>query len=106
MSCVLQHADLGPEQIPGRFRGGAKRLRSITTYDSEGWLAKDKAAISSSEATPNPNGSYTVWFNSPGSQNNVETPSPFTALLRIYVPKSKDGVNWYLKNASKDLVIK
>jgi hypothetical protein len=27
MSCVLQHADLGPEQIPGRFRGGAKRLR-------------------------------------------------------------------------------
>lgn len=84
-------------------RGG---FWSITTYDSEGWLAKDKAAISSGEATPNPDGSYTVRFNSPGRPNNVETPSPFTALLRIYVPKSKDAVSWYLKNASKDLVIR
>jgi len=84
-------------------RGG---FWSITTYDSEGWLAKDKAAISNAEATPNPDGSYTIRFNSPGSPNNVETPSPFTALLRIYVPKTKDGAIQYLKNASKDLVIK
>ena len=84
-------------------RGG---FWSITTYDSEGWLAKDKAAISNSEATPNPDGSYTIRFNSPGSPNNVETPSPFTALLRIYVPKSKDIAIEYLKNESKNLVIK
>jgi hypothetical protein len=84
-------------------RGG---FWSITTYDTEGWLAKDKAAISNSEATPNPDGSYTIRFNSPGSPNNVETPSPFTALLRIYVPKSKDIAIEYLKNESKNLVIK
>jgi hypothetical protein len=69
-------------------------------------LARDKAAISNSEATPNPDGSYTIRFNSPGSQNNVETPSPFTALLRIYVPKSKESAMKYLKNESKNLLIK
>jgi hypothetical protein len=79
---------------------------SITTYDSEGWLGKDKAAISNSEATANPDGSYTIRFNSPGNPNNIETPSPFTALLRIYVPKSKDSVIEYLKNESTNLVIK
>ena len=84
-------------------RGG---FWSITTYDSEGWLARDKAAISNSEAAPNPDGSYTIRFNSPSSSNNIETPSPFTALLRIYVPKTKDGAIRYLKNASKNLVIK
>jgi hypothetical protein len=84
-------------------RGG---FWSITTYNSEGWLAKDKAAISNLEATPNPDGSYTIRFNSPGSPNNVETPSPFTALLRIYVPKSKDSAIDYLKNENTNLVIK
>jgi hypothetical protein len=84
-------------------RGG---FWSITTYDSDGWLARDKAAISNSEATPNPDGSYTIRFNSPGSPNNVETPSPFTALLRVYVPKSKDSAMQYLKTESKNLLIK
>jgi hypothetical protein len=84
-------------------RGG---FWSITTYNSEGWLARDKAAISNSEATPNTDGSYTIHFNSPGSPNNIETPSPFTSLLRIYVPKSKAGVVRYLLKANKELVIK
>jgi len=84
-------------------RGG---FWSITTYDSEGWLARDKAAISNSEATPNPDGSYTIRFNSPGSPNNVDTPSPFSALLRVYVPKSKESAMQFLKNESKNLLIK
>jgi hypothetical protein len=84
-------------------RGG---FWSITTYDSEGWLARDKAAISNSEAIQNPDGSYTIWFNSPDNPNNIETPSPFSALLRIYVPKSKESAIQYLKNESKNLLIK
>ncbi|MCP9915868.1 DUF1254 domain-containing protein [Cyanobium sp. ATX 6F1] len=84
-------------------RGG---FWSITTYNSEGWLARDKAALSNSEAIPNPDGSYTIRFNSPGSANNVETPSPFAALLRIYVPKSKESAMQFLKSESKNLVIK
>lgn len=84
-------------------RGG---FWSITTYDSEGWLAKDKAAISNSEATPNPDGTVTVRFNSPGSPNNIDTPTPFTALLRIYVPKSKDSVRQYLSTAADTLAIR
>jgi len=83
-------------------RGG---FWSITTYDSEGWLARDKAAISNSEATPNADGSYTIHFNSSGKPNNIETPSPFSALLRIYVPRTKGGAIQFLKNANKDLII-
>jgi hypothetical protein len=83
-------------------RGG---FWSITTYDADGWLARDKAAISNSEAMPNADGTYTIRFNTPGAANNVDTPAAFTALLRIYVPRSKEGVTRFLEKASKDLVI-
>ncbi len=73
-------------------RGG---FWSLTTYNAEGWLAEDKAAISNSEAEPNEDGSYTINFNSPGALNNVNTPAPFTALLRVYVPASVDGIIAY-----------
>ena len=92
--------------MPPEIHYGRGGFWSITTYNSEGWLAKNKAAISNSEAVANPDGSYTIRFNSPGSPNNIDTPSPFTALLRIYVPKSKDGVIQYLQKAGKELVIK
>lgn len=84
-------------------RGG---FWSITTYNSEGWLAMDKASISDSEAVANNDGSYTIHFNSPGEKNNIDTPTPFAALLRIYVPKSKTGIVTYLPKASQELVIK
>ena len=84
-------------------RGG---FWSITTYNAEGWLARDKAAISNSEATPNKDGSYTIRFNSPGEENNVDTPAPFAALLRVYVPKTKQGIIDYLSKANAELVIK
>ena len=71
-------------------RGG---FWSITTYNSEGWLARAQAAISNSEATPNKDGSYTIRFNSPGEENNVDTPAPFAALLRVYVPKRNKGLS-------------
>jgi hypothetical protein len=69
-------------------------------------LARDKAAISNSEATPNADGSYTIRFNSHGEPNNINTTTPFTVLLRVYVPASKDRVTEYLLKASKDLEIK
>jgi len=84
-------------------RGG---FWSITTYNTEGWLARDNAAISNSEATPNKDGSYTLRFNSPGEENNVDTPAPFAALLRVYVPKTKQGIIDYLSKANAELVIK
>jgi len=83
-------------------RGG---FWSITTYDKEGWIARDKAAISNMEARPNPDGTYTIRFNSPGEPNNIDTPTPFTVLLRVYVPKSKDEISRFLPKASKELVI-
>jgi hypothetical protein len=84
-------------------RGG---FWSITTYNTEGWLAMDKAAISNSEAKPNADGSYTIRFNSPGEPNNVDTPAPFSVLLRMYVPKSKEEVVKFMAKAKDELIIK
>lgn len=78
---------------------------SITTYNNEGWLAEDKAAISNSTAEPNKDGTYTIHFNSPGEINNVNTPSPFSALLRCYVPISKKSMTDYLKSNNGNLII-
>ena len=83
-------------------RGG---FWSITTYNAEGWLAEDKAAISNSEATPNADGSYTINFNNPDAPNNVNTPAPFTALMRVYVPKSVEGINAYFATEARKFVI-
>lgn len=83
-------------------RGG---FWSITTYNEEGWLAEDKAAISNTEATPNADGSYTINFNDPGAPNNVTTPAPFTTLLRMYVPKSVDGIVSYFATDGRAFVI-
>jgi hypothetical protein len=105
---VLRDGKADPSSItftPPDIDYGRGGFWSITTYDADGWLARDKAAISSSEATPNPDGTYTIRFNTPGAANNVDTPAPFTALLRIYVPNSKEGVTRFLEKASKELVI-
>ena len=91
---------------PPQIEYGRGGFWSITTYDDEGWLAKDKAAISNSEATANPDGTFTIRFNSPGEPNNLDTSSPFSALLRVYVPKSKSDVIQYISKASEQLVIK
>jgi hypothetical protein len=78
---------------------------SITTYNLEGWLAKDQAAISNDQAEPNADGTYTIRFNSPGQKNNVKTAAPFSALLRVYVPKSRQGIIEYLAKMRDPLVI-
>jgi hypothetical protein len=84
-------------------RGG---FWSITTYNLQGWLTEDRAAISNDEAEPNDDGTYTIRFNSPGQKNNVQTPAPFSALLRVYVPKSRQGIVEYLAKMRDALVIR
>jgi hypothetical protein len=83
-------------------RGG---FWSVTTYDAEGWLAEDKAAMSSAEATPNADGSYTINFNNPAAPNNVNTPAPFSALVRVYVPESVAGITSYFATEANKFVI-
>jgi hypothetical protein len=36
----------------------------------------------------------------------VDTPTPFTVLFRVYVPKSKEEIIPYMNRAGKELVIK
>ncbi|CAN5393698.1 DUF1214 domain-containing protein [soil metagenome] len=78
---------------------------SITTYNEEGWLAEDKAAISNSTAVPNADGTYTIHFNNPNEKNNVNTSAPFSALLRSYVPVSKATIVDYLTKNNGKIVI-
>jgi len=84
-------------------RGG---FWSVITYDAEGWIARDKASICGADVAPNADGSCTIHFNSPGKPNNVDTPTPFVALLRVYVPRSKEGIVRYIAKAMSELVIK
>jgi hypothetical protein len=84
-------------------RGG---FWSITTYDKEGWLAKDEAAISNTQATANANGTYTIRFNSPDKPNNLETTAPFAALLRFYVPASRESALSFIRKDSKKMIIR
>lgn len=83
-------------------RGG---FWSVTVYNEEGWLARDIAAISNTQAEPNADGTYTINFNSPGKKNNLETPTPFAALFRFYLPESKESAIKYLDEKGKTLVI-
>ena len=62
------------------------------------------ASICNSEVAPNADGSCTIHFNSPGKANNLDTPAPFVALLRVYVPRSKEGILRYMAKAG-ELVI-
>jgi hypothetical protein len=78
---------------------------SITTYNVEGWLAEDKASISNSTAVPNADGTYTIHFNNPKEKNNINTPTPFSALLRSYVPVSKASIIDYLTSNNGKMII-
>jgi hypothetical protein len=89
---------------PPEIDDGRGGFWSVITYDAEGWIARDKASISNSEVTPNADGSCTIHFNSPGKANNLDTPAPFVALLRVYVPRSKEGIIRYMAKAG-ELVI-
>lgn len=90
---------------PADLNYGKGGFWSITTYNREGWLAKDKAAISNSTATPNDDGTFTIHFNNPNEKNNINTPTPFAALLRSYVPVSKASIIEYLTQNNGKLII-
>ncbi len=77
----------------------------MTIYNEEGWLAKDISAISNTQATPNADGTYTIHFNTPGAQNNLETSTPFAALFRFYLPDSKESAEKYIDEHGGELVI-
>ncbi|UJJ32717.1 DUF1214 domain-containing protein [Halopseudomonas maritima] len=83
-------------------RGG---FWSVTIYNEVGWFAKDVSAISNTQAVANADGTYTIHFNSPGAQNNLDTSTPFTALFRFYLPDAKESAVQYINEHGKELVI-
>ena len=66
---------------------------SLTVYDADGWVVSKPFKISSLEAEPNADGSYTLNFNGPeGTPNNLQVPKNWNALFRAYLPKSRDSI--------------
>lgn len=66
---------------------------SLTIYDADGWVVTDPFKISSLEAKPNADGTFTINFNGPeGSINNLKAPKKWNALFRCYLPKSLDSI--------------
>jgi len=78
---------------------------SVTTYNKEGWLAVDKAAISNNESVANNDSTITVRFNCDGQPNNIETVNEFSALLRLYAPTNLQAIRKYLANGQKNYSI-
>ncbi|KZY62361.1 lytic murein transglycosylase [Oleiphilus sp. HI0071] len=78
---------------------------SVTTYDEEGWIAKENFALNNTTATPNADGSYTFHFNAPELQNNIDVVENWSILIRLYAPSSVDEIMSYMKNAEQNIKI-
>ena len=66
---------------------------SITIYDKDGWIVTTPYKVTSMNAKPNQDGTFTVNFNGPkGSINNVPTPKGWNALFRCYLPISSKNI--------------
>jgi hypothetical protein len=69
---------------------------SLTAYGADGWIKTENFAINSKNAVPNPDGSYTVHFNSPGRPNNLDVVEGYWVTLRMYRPRSVDQTRAYM----------
>ncbi|WP_186774900.1 DUF1254 domain-containing protein [Allorhodopirellula solitaria] len=76
---------------------------SLTVYSAEGWVKTDPFKLSSLEAKPNEDGSYTLNFNGPeGSINNIKAPQNWNALFRCYLPNSLDDIVAFQKDVDEN----
>ena len=78
---------------------------SLTLYNELGWVATETFFINSHNAKPNPDGSYTLHFNTPGAINNLEVVENWNGLFRCYLPESVESILEYqamiMKNSPK-----
>jgi len=68
---------------------------SLTVYNEMGWVESEKFNTNTQMAEPNPDGSYTIHFNTPGAVNNLEVVENWNALFRCYLPNSVDEILEY-----------
>ncbi len=71
---------------------------SVTVYNKEGWIADDNFALSSKRMKQNDDGTYTFRFNCEGQANNLVVQEGWNALLRMYLPISKEAIKDYVNN--------
>jgi len=80
---------------PLQFDKGA--FFSVTTYDTDGWIAADNFALNNRQAEPNKDGTYTFRFNCKGEANNIQVKKSWTMIIRLYIPESVDKILKYVK---------
>jgi hypothetical protein len=77
---------------------------SVTVYSEQGWVVTDRFNTNSHRATANPDGTFTLTFNS----SNTAAPNPldvaenWNGLLRCYLPASKDGILAFERDLAAD----
>lgn len=76
---------------------------SLTVYNADGWVKSNPFKISSLEAEPNADGTYTLNFNGPeGSVNNLQVPANWNALFRCYLPESLEAILAFQKDIDEN----
>lgn len=65
---------------------------SLTAYNEPGWVVTENFYTNTQLAQPNPDGSFTIHFNTPGAVNNIDVVENWNALFRCYLPNSVDEV--------------
>ncbi len=78
---------------------------SVTTYDENGWIAKDNYALSNRQAKPNEDGTYTFRFNCPGKQNNIDVVPNWNSIIRLYRPNTEKDILDYMNKAVANVKI-
>lgn len=72
---------------------------SLTAYSEDGWVVTDRFNTNSRRAAPNPDGTYTLTFNSDNdAANPFDVAENWNGLLRCYLPTSVDGILEYEKD--------
>lgn len=77
---------------------------SVTTYNSQGWIAEENFALNNLQADANADGSYTFHFQEAGStcptdaSNVLDVQEDWTGIFRMYKPKDVNSVVMYTKN--------
>jgi hypothetical protein len=88
---------------PPPVQYGKNGYWSLTLYNEQGWVATENFFTNSSKAKPNPDGSYTIHFNTPGAINNLEVVENWNGLFRCYLPESVESVLEFKKVVMKNL---
>jgi hypothetical protein len=88
---------------PLRYDEGA--FFSVTTYNSDSWIAEENYALNNSTAEANADGSVTFRYNCPGQPNSIDVQPGWKQVIRLYMPQSAEAISDYVDAINRDVQI-